>query len=607
MYKVKKNITKKFGGDINRRKVFENILSIGYELETSSLSKLTLISQKTDLGENILLNTDSARNDIEIFQKKSENEEEEQEDENWILRQEEEVEFNAYDNNDKIDKNISFLVTNDIVESPFVKKLNKICEKIDDEMKMVLDNYVKTDVKNKLYEFHTENGQKYHFNFVFHDEETYCGVFSDVEWIFTYFKPKSSGNIIIETFANAVHNLLLHLDDLQPIRGNFVVNDCKSSFVGGDSILKSKEKTKEKTKENTKGKDCSIIVNKPEMRTLFNKPNTNLYYLQSNYYDKELKIEDVCITPQMTFSTYIYNVIPIMKQMMNDSIKLIPDIAQVSENRMNILNNIDYCVNLLLEKYNKTEYTYKITISKNKILYKSIKSYIFLIMYKLFMFYNSYLQNENIKYFKDALFFNSRHSNFVLYNSLKKTILLYFESFNPISETECISIIQKILVQKDILENNIVEKSNTKIRKNTFNINNKFDKNSSSYGNPAKSLISYLEYFEDPIETDINDWLEFKRIDAFSSKMDLNSDIVLIEFRSFTRLLSAYIYSIANENTKNKMSNGICNKMTKYYKPDIKGISISILSDFYDHFSTKKSLSRSLNHNKTISKRSKSI
>jgi len=224
------------------------------------------------------------------------------------------------------------------------------------------------------------------------------------------------------------------------------------------------------------------------------------------------------------------------------------------------------------------------------------------------MFYNFYLEDENIKYFKDALFFNSRHSNYVFYKSLKKSILLYFESLStpiPISELECISIIQKIIVQQKILENKFVKKDNIKIRRNAFNIKNKLDKDASSYGNPAKSLISYLQHFEDPIDVSFtNDWLEYKKIDAFSSKMDLNSDIVLMEFRTFTRLLSSYIYHIANKKTKQNMTHGICNQMAKNFKPDIKGISLSVLSDFYDHFTTHKSLAKSTKKN--ISRKSNS-
>ena len=77
-----------------------------------------------------------------------------------------------------------------------------------------------------------------------------------------------------------------------------------------------------------------------------------------------------------------------------------------------------------------------------------------------------------------------------------------------------------------------------------------------------------------------------------------------MEFRTFTRLLSSYIYSIANKNTKQKMTHGICNQMAKNFKPDIKGISLSVLSDFYDYFSTHKSLSKPFKKN--ISRKSNS-
>lgn len=89
------------GGDIHNRKVFQDILSIGYELETSSLSKFTLISETTDRGDPILMNTDTARKDLETLQKVSTNnpdeEDEEDEDNLFALRQEEVFEFDAYD------------------------------------------------------------------------------------------------------------------------------------------------------------------------------------------------------------------------------------------------------------------------------------------------------------------------------------------------------------------------------------------------------------------------------------------------------------------------------------------------------------------------------
>jgi len=154
------------GGDIHRRKVFDNILSIGYELETSSLSKLTLISEKTEKGESILLNTDTARKDLEKFKEVNENNNEEEEDDDFILRQEEMIETDAYDKNGRVDKNVSFLITNDIVESPFVRFLNKNCEQIEEENIIETDNtnQDKIEFKNNLYSFLDEKKKNINFN-----------------------------------------------------------------------------------------------------------------------------------------------------------------------------------------------------------------------------------------------------------------------------------------------------------------------------------------------------------------------------------------------------------------------------------------------------------
>ena len=593
------------GGDINNRKVFENILSIGYELETSSLSKLTLISEKTEKGEPILLNTDTARKDLEKF--KEVGEETEEEDEDFILRQEEIVEMDAFDKNGKKDKNISFLITNDIVESPFVRFLSKNCEEIEEEEQTDLE---KIEFKNQLYSFLDENEKKYQFQFIFHDEKTPCSVFSDVEWIFTYYKPKRNGNIIIDTFTNAIYNILHHIYDLRPIYGKFKINTCNTKIEGGESSLLSK-----KTEKSIK--TCEIVANKPENRILYHKPGTNLYYLQTHYYEKKsgeaFSMKDVCITPQMTFSAHISNIVPIMKQMINDSIKSIPTANEVLERQYELLNNIEYVINLLLSEYNKTEeesgFIFMPSFKKEE--YKAIKSYLFLIFYKLFLFYSVYNKNTNIKYFKDSLFFNSRHSNYVLYEAVKKCIYNYFSGKWKMEESKIqekiVQIIQKICVQPNILNKHFIPDSN-KRRKNVFNPSNILDKKSASYGNPGNSLISYFQFFEDPIDDKTNidtenniiyyDYLEYKRIDAYSAKMDLTLDIILIEYRGFARTLSSYIYSVLDSVSKEKMTHGICNEMTKNYKADIRGISISVLSDFYKKYSRENSFKSKSNKSK---------
>lgn len=641
-----KKFSKKKGGDIHNNDAFKHILSIGYELETSSLSKLTLISQTTDKGEPILLNTDTARKDLDIFMKKGHSSvgtiEEEEEDDDFILRQEETMDFPVYNSNYEKDENVSFLVTNDIVDSPFVKFLNSKCSGVQEELEITIDDFVPSDIKNELYHFVTDKGKKYKIQFEFHDKETPCSVFSDVEWIFTYYKPKQSENIIIDTFQNVLQNLLSHLRDLFPTPGSLYINTCVDSYLPVNIPVgvgvKVNTNTKDKIPLLEKGGDsiqkrsdriqipkCEHIANRPETRVLYHKPKTNMYYLQSHYYEKELTLRDICITPQMTFSAHISNIIPIMIALVKDTINSIPTTNSLLKLRFTQLRQIYVCVDLLLKKYNtEAEPEYQILLNKKPILYKSIYSYLFLIMYKLYLYYNSFLTSEKIKYFKDALFFNSRHSNHILYLALKQKMILYFygngwiestpEKSKRMDET-CIEIILKILVQKDILETHFVEKDNKHIRKNAFNPKNILDKNSSSYGNPAKSLISYFHFFEKPIDNDTNiteddeivyyDWLEYKRIDAFSQKMELKSDIILMEFRTFTRALSSYIYSVLDENSREKMTQGICNQMSKTYEADVRGISVSILSDFNDYLLSLESSSSS--KRKRYSKKGKTM
>lgn len=606
------------GGDIHNRSVFKHILSIGYELETSSLSKWTLMNETALDGNPILLNTDTARKDLEMLQNISEDEYDE--DNPFHLRREEELHFDAYDRNNKVDKNVSFLVTNDIVNSPFIQFLNKKCigvEKEKEEEILNSEAYVKIEekeeaeeylalevkeFKNTIYSFEDKNGKKYNMRFVFHDKVVPCGLFSDVEWIFTYYKPKQSGNIILDTFANTIHNLLLHVRDLKPIQGTIHINTCLSK-KGGNSQMKSKEQ-----------KTCDIIANNPQERILFHKPGTNLHYLQSHHYEDSkgttLGIEDICITPQMTFSAHISNIIPIMKNMINDTIRSIPTTTEILVSRLETLNKIEYIVNLLIGSYNESvtgsgssKFVFLNNTAAKKDEMKVIKSYLFLIFYKLFLFYQNYHNNTstNIQYFKNSLFFNSRHSNYILYDALKKSIRRYFgENENAPEEHEIPMILQKLCVQSEILEKYLVSDIKS-LRKNIFRRTNIFDKKNISYGNPAKSLISYFQFFEDPIKNDENvdedgtilyhDYLEYKRIDAYSAKMDLKSDIVLVELRVFTRLVSSYIYSILGDAKKKKMTNGICNRMTNNFQPDVKGLSLDVLSDFYDHYHEKNPIS----------------
>jgi hypothetical protein len=133
-------------------------------------------------------------------------------------------------------------------------------------------------------------------------------------------------------------------------------------------------------------------------------------------------------------------------------------------------------------------------------------------------------------------------------------------------------------------------------RKNAFSITNKVEKSNKRYGDPYYSLVSYFDFFENPIDNPerrndkdeiFYDWLQYTGVDNYSSTTNINNNIVLVEVRSFVRLLSSYIYSISDDELKNSMTNGICNRMKKYFHPDMGGFSMLTLKQFVKLYKAK--------------------
>jgi len=435
------------GGDLNHT-IFEKILSIGYEFETSSLSKLTL------LGDNILLNTDTVSNDLQYINKDASPD---NDDTFSLLRKHELIEFDIYNNNKTKDENSKFYVLNDITNSKFVKKLTALCEEptyeaitlqsreYEEQGEEYDEESIYKEFKNELYTFETPQ-KIYKINFETRMEKD-CGTFADVEWVFTFYKPKLNKKIILNTFTTAVKNLINHLQKLKAIRGNLVINYNQNN---------------------------SEIIANPKERILFHYPNTNMYYLQTYYLDEAQNTSDICIVPQMTFSCNISNSIPIVKELIRDSLQIYKD--ELSKTYLNIIIKLENCVNELLENYNQNA---KKPIKDYKA--KVIKSYIFLILFKLYRYYNSYLIDQknnkdkehsgDIKYLKDKLFINSRHSNSELYKQLKIAIATYYD----ITDTKAIEIIKQIVIQKSVLEK-YMDEGHKVIRKGAFDINNVLEK-----------------------------------------------------------------------------------------------------------------------------------
>lgn len=557
---MKKNKTykklhfRKKGGDIDNRNGLKYILSIGYEMETGNFSKLTKTEVVDNPDEIILYNTDTSRKDIATFKKLNESEEFEILDEELISRMEEIVEEDAYDNNNQVDKNVIFNITSDISITPFTKRLKNICDS-------------SVDV-NSLYIFRTLDGEESNINFIFKDPRS-CEVWSNVEWLFTYLKPEQGPNIIVNTYRNALSNLIRHLSDLEETEGNLIMNTDHGEF----------------------------ILDKPDVRTLYHKPDTNLYYLQTHLLDKKFTIDDICFTSQMTFSCDIENIMIIMKTLIKDNHKVIERIHNDSEAKLVALESLEICIQKLIEGYNQKNEMFKLVVTKNNAkIIKRFIGYLTLFMFKIERFYNHFLAMpiEKRKYLKNSLFFNARHGNYDLYNEMKKKLKLLFATQLGNDEVNAnnivANIIEKIIIQPEILNQYLIAPS-IKVRKNVFSPNNLLVKNERRYGDPEFSLISYLKFFEDPSDFEENihegkiityDWLELDGIDIFSTRMDLVNDIILVEYRGFQKMLSNYVFSVADETLKNMMRNGICNMLAKKYSEDVGALSIGIAKHFLE-------------------------
>ena len=579
------------GGDISNISGLKNILSIGYEVECGILMKLT----KTEIhgsDELILFNSDSSRKDILELKKFEEHPEEI--DYNIIDRLEETVEDTIYDDNGKVDKNSVFQITNDIALSPFIKKLKSVCYYNSDE---TIKTHTLTDEihdyaneKNQLYLFRDNHGKDYNINFIFKNINPECSTHSVVEWIFTYYKPQRGNNIVVDTFINMIKNLLHHLSDLEPIKGKFIVK------------LKDIDKDGNETKEE-------VVIGKPNERILYHKPNTNLYYLLTQISDKPFTIDGACSVFQMTFSAKAENIIDVMIALITDTLKSIDSFNTYINSKLVILLNIKFCVDELFNAYNTTDTKYKFIsdTKRNKTRVDVIKSFICLILLKLERFYEFKNSEKPAKYLKNLLYFNSRHSNYDLYLNIKKKI----EKFFDVKSVTAINIIKKLIVQPDILKKLVP--STIKLRKGIFSVSNTLEKTNKNYGDPSYSLVSYFDFFEEPIDNETNknpdtdkirdyDWLGYKQIDDYTTQMDLKNDIVLVECRIFQKLLSVYVYNIADAELKEQMKNGYCNILTNHYEEDVSSLSIANLKKIVEiHDKLKKEKVKGNKNNTLIS------
>jgi len=538
------------GGSLIPDKTFKKILSIGYEFETHDIAKLSLHKNKKSLiNSNVSLRvlegkleTGSAtevdnnyisvripihKDDKPPNEKKAINEENEEVPEEFedledmaefqeefeaemkeekmrlLAERENESYLEYFTENRKTDnkKTIKFNITNDVGDVDFSDIVKTHCEEVN-------------IAKNDMYFFKTEGGKMYDFKFSEEITDS-CETFTGVEYIVTYYSPKKeNADIIIETFVDACSRIVDHLSGLKPIKGTLLIQSEKKTHYTPIGEL---------------GDD----------RRLYHKPDTNLFYMDT--YDTENMINthdlgDVTFIPQMTFRCKAED--------LGDIIKEILEVPNFKKSKTHIESHnleletvvfVEDIVDNLIENFNETSKmgsdSKKKEIDVKAKPGKILKTYMFLIYYKLFYYiqeHKAILDKELEDYLKDYLSFASRHNNATLYKRVKEILR---ESFD-ISDLDDV---HRLFWQPDIIspiyEFEDEEKTDVNYESSALEELNKSDKH---YGDPLYSMHSYFRHFEEPKTVNSYiDWLSDSKIDLFSTTFPLESDNILIENRFF--------------------------------------------------------------------------
>jgi hypothetical protein len=301
-------------------------------------------------------------------------------------------------------------------------------------------------------------------------------------------------------------------------------------------------------------------------------PNTSLVYFNSsldNIQNYNIR-EDLNLVIQMTFSCNIMYCYRIMKQLLsiqnidnyekqlNNYSNTNKSVRVLSKAIYNIKNNLNYdeyaittsmnIVNELFSNYTQFNKTYPLNNDTDTT--KMIKSYMFLIIYKVFIYLNPYIENidQPGNMLKRWLTFAVRHYNYALFLELKNLINNVF-FVNKNDGTNASTIIQQLL--DDNILNKMYLSPSIKNKKTKLNIEVKNDPNLQSkyYGDPLFSIKSYFDYF-DKFNAD---WLVTNNIDEKSTKFDLKNNVIIIEFRTFPLYTYLEFFSMADDKVKNEI------------------------------------------------------
>jgi hypothetical protein len=260
-------------------------------------------------------------------------------------------------------------------------------------------------------------------------------------------------------------------------------------------------------------------------RILYNKPDTDLYFLQihdDKYTISGKQLNSTTFTPQMTFKCHITNAVSIMlgilgNESINKRIKRQRDILMEYE----IIAMVQRVVNELIDNYNANTDEEDKKIEEDEYGAR-LKGFLFLMFYKILMYMKYYNPNSS-SYFKDLFSFLPRHTNYEIYEKIMEILNERFEEdashfiFNMI-------VLNSLVLKKYVPSSDCLEKIID-------------DEDDPDYGNPSVSFFSYFDFFT----TQQHDWFIKNNIDVYSSTYTLDEDDnVLLENRFFNIEFCSY-------------------------------------------------------------------
>lgn len=419
-------------GTLEPSSVFENILSIGYELETHDLIKF---SQQE--GTNILINSPTTLSTISSGQK--DGSVTKINDSSYRIK-DSMIEYSEYVDESPA-PNVVLNVTNDIGVSIFTEFLKSMCSSLDIPKNNI---YTLNVLSTEHADLESSDTQSYNIHFASELNDRNCFSFSGVEWVVTYYNPAPSSDLIMETFLGACDIVSQHLTRWS--------KSYETAFLanGDDSIGEL---------------------------LLFKNPENNLVYMQTQPYMNNMShaksLGQVAIMPQMTFRAKISHMVEIIKQMTINPWLDIPAIRNLTK-RYNIIINVESCVREMMDR--------------QQLVNADVFGYLWFILYKIHIYLTVYNFTDKTpdNYFKYHIMFMARKSNIQLYRRLKTV----FPNGNGNKDAQILQLVN----QPDLVLKYIYTKPDGKIV-NKSAVETQIEHTNSSFGDPSVSFASYFQYF----------------------------------------------------------------------------------------------------------------